>query len=165
MHDQREIESKFWNALGDERTFMLGLSGTGGAAHARPMTALVEDDSLEAGHRPIWCFTSSDTELARGLGSPQSAFATFTSKGHDLFATIEGTLRIDNDRAMIERLWNPFVSAWFDGKDDPKVTLLRFEPAHAEVWLNEHSLLTGMKMLLGGDPRKDTRDQMADLDL
>lgn len=67
---------------------------------------------------------------------------------------------------MIDRLWSPFVGAWFDGgKDDPKVTLLRFDAEHAEIWLNEHSLMTGMKMLLGGDPKKDAADKVADVDL
>lgn len=164
MTSPREIESRFWKALGRDRTFMLGLDGTT-KAHARPMTALLEDGHEEEG--PIWCFTSSDTELGRDLATHSGhAFATFVSKGHDLFATLHGTLRIDNDPAMIDRLWNPFVSAWFDGgKDDPKVTLLRFDAGHAEAWLNEHSLLTGVKMLLGRDPKKDNADKRADLDL
>lgn len=165
MPDPREIETRFWKALDHDRTFMLGLLGAG-EPHARPMTALTEDDRPDGGRGPIWCFTSRDTELARGLGAPHRAYATFTAKDHDLFATIEGMLRIDNDRAMIDKLWSPFVAAWFDGgKDDPRLTLLRFDPGHAEVWLNEHSLLTGMKMLLGGDPKKDLSDKVADVDL
>ncbi len=60
---------------------------------------------------------------------------------------------VDNDRAVIDRLWNPVISAWFDGKDDPKPVLLRFDAEHAEVWLNENSMLAGVKMLLWRDPR------------
>lgn len=162
MSTPQQLEKNFWKALKSDRTFMLGLDGAA-KAHARPMTALLDGDHERGG--PIWCFTSTETELARGLGSPGHAFATFVSKDHELFATINGALRIDNDRAMIERLWSPFVSAWFEGKDDPKITLLRFDAEHAEIWLNEHSLLTGMKMLLGGDPKKDLADKVADVDL
>lgn len=164
MTDRREIEAKFWKALVSDRTFMLGLDGAA-KAHARPMTAILEDGHADECRGPVWCFTSSDTELARGLASPGHAFATFVSKDHDLFAAINGAVRIDNDPGMIERLWNPFVGAWFDGKDDPKVTLLRFDAEHAEIWLNEHSLLTGVKMLLGRDPKKDNADKVADIDL
>ena len=33
------------------------------------------------------------------------------------------------DPKTIDRLWNPFVAAWFEGgKSDPKLALLRFEP-------------------------------------
>lgn len=47
--------------------------------------------------------------------------ATFVSKGHGIFAHIHGTLHADNDRTVIERLWNPFVASWYrDGQDvDP----------------------------------------------
>jgi hypothetical protein len=58
-----------------------------------------------------------------------------------------------------------FISAWYDGKDDPKLVLLRFDPEHAEVWLNESSMLAGIKMLFGSDPKKDYKDKVADVDL
>jgi len=83
-----------------------------------------------------------------------------------LFASVEGRLAIDNDRATIDRLWNPFVAAWFEGgKDDPKLRLLRFEPGNAQVWLNENSLFAGVKMLLGADPKQDYKDKVAEMDL
>ena len=36
---------------------------------------------------------------------------------------------------------------------------------HAEVWLNESSLLAGVKMALGIDPKKDYKDKVGDVDL
>ena len=90
----------------------------------------------------------------------------FAAKGHDLFACIEGELTLDNNRTMIERLWNPYVAAWYEGgKDDPKLQLIRFDPEHAQVWLNENSLFAGVKLLLGADPKKEYSDKTADVDL
>ena len=66
---------------------------------------------------------------------------------------------------MIDRLWNPFIAAWFDGKNDPKLVLLRFDPENAEVWLNESSMLAGVKMLFGSDPREDHQDKTGEVDL
>ena len=60
---------------------------------------------------------------------------------------------------MIDRLWNPFIAAWYSGKDDPKLRLMRFDPEEAEVWENANSLFAGIKMLLGVDPKKDFKDQ------
>ena len=71
----------------------------------------------------------------------------------------------DQDRQVIDRLWNPFIAAWYDGKDDPKLVLLRFDAEHAEVWLNESNLVAGVKMLFGADPKKDYRDKVGDVDL
>jgi len=161
MPDTAEMKQKFWKALESDRTMMLGLQGNEDV-HPRPMTAMVENDS-----GPIWFFTASDTEIPQALGSSGGrAVATFASKGHDLFATLHGEVRVDNDKAKIDELWNPYVAAWFEGgKDDPKVTLLRLDPEHAEIWLDESSLLAGIKMLFGADPKEEYRDKVAEVGL
>ncbi len=158
MTDNRELEARFWKHLNDDRTLMLGAAGI----VPRPMTAIAEDDRA-----PLWFFTSVDTELGKALdASPgMEAMASFAAKGHDLFATLGGRLVRDNDRAVIDRLWNPFIAAWFEGKDDPKLRLLRMDAAEAHVWLNENSLLAGVKLLLGADPKQDYEDKVGDVDL
>ena len=88
------------------------------------------------------------------------------SKGHDLFATIHGSIIGDHDRATIDRLWNPFVAAWFEGgKEDPKLALLRLDAERAEIWLDGSSLIAGIKMLFGADPKKDYKERVADVKL
>lgn len=160
MHTDQELAAKFWKALKSDRTLMLGLDGVDDS-HTRPMTAQFEDD-----RSPLWFFTSTDNALAQQLTSGHRAIAAFSSKGHDLFASITGSLSVDRDRAVIERLWNPFVAAWFEGgKDDPKLTLLRLDADRAEIWLNENNLLAGVKLLLGVDPKKDYQDKVADVSL
>ena len=125
------------------------------------MTAQVEGES-----GPIWFFTGKPNALVDNLGRGQNrAIAAFSSKGHDLFASIQGNLTVDNDRAVIDRLWNPFIAAWFEGKDDPNLVLLRLDAERAEIWLNESNLLAGVKMLLGIDPKKNADEKVADVPL
>lgn len=161
MPTPQEIEARFWKALRSDRTVMLGIDD-GGAVAPRPMTALL-DGAQDAG--PLWIFTAADTALAEALADgPAAAIATFAAKGHDLFASLSGTVAIDTDRAVIDRLWNPFVAAWYEGgKDDPKLVLLRFDPEFGEVWLDKVSLLAGLKLLMGADPKKEYRDKVAKL--
>ena len=160
MHTPQELEAKFWKALSSDMTMMLGLDGVDDG-HARPMTAQFEDD-----RSPIWFFTSKDNGLVQKLSAGQRAIATFASKGHDLFATLHGTLSLDNDRATIDRLWNRFVAAWYEGgKDDPKLALLRLDAERAEIWLNESSVFAGAKLLLGVDPKKSYADHVAKVPL
>ncbi|MDQ3206376.1 MAG: pyridoxamine 5'-phosphate oxidase family protein [Pseudomonadota bacterium] len=160
MATPQEMEKKFWKALESDRTVMLGLDGVEDG-HARPMTAQAED-----ARAPIWFFGSMDSDLVRHLGEGHRAIATFVSKDHDLFASIKGNLRLDNDRAAIERLWNPFVAAWYEGgKDDPKLALLRLDAEDAEIWLDGSSIVAGAKMLLGIDPKKDYEDKVANVNL
>jgi general stress protein 26 len=152
----QELEKKFWKALEDDMTVMLGLVGEQDA-HTRPMTAQLEDDG-----KLIWFFSAKDTAMVKKLKPKQKAALAFVSKGHDLFATVSGTLKMDNDPEMIDRLWNRYVAAWYEkGKDDPKLALLCFEPDEAEIWLNGSSLVAGIKMMLGADPKKDYKDHVA----
>jgi general stress protein 26 len=160
MSTPQELEKKFWKALESDRTLMLGLDGVEDG-HARPMTAQVEEH-----HAPIWFFTSIDNGLVRLLPQGDRAIAAFASKGHDLFATIHGRLSVDTDRATIDRLWNRYVAAWFEGgKDDPKLTLLRLDPEGAEIWADASSVMAGVKLLLGIDPRKSYKEKVADVSL
>ena len=65
---------------------------------------------------------------------------------------------------MVDKLWSRFAAAWFEGgKADPKLQLLRLDPEHAEVWLNESSLFAGVKLLLGRDPKQEYRDKVGDV--
>lgn len=159
MTDNKDLESKFWKNLKSDRTVMLGIDGAEDG-HSRPMTAIVENES-----GPIWFFTGKPNAVIENLRNGNRAIAAFSSKGHDLFASIHGTLVVSNDRAVIDRLWNPFIAAWFDGKDDPKLVLLRFDADHAQVWLNESNLLAGVKLLFGVDPKEDYKDKVGDVNL
>jgi general stress protein 26 len=161
MPAPQEIETKFWKALESDMTVMLGLDGVEDG-HTRPMTAQIEE------HRsPIWFFTAQDNALVQALGDGDGrAIATFASKGHDLFATLHGSLRVDTDRAVIDRLWNRFVAAWFEGgKDDPKLRLLRLDAERAEIWLDASSVVAGVKLLLGMDPKRDFKGKVAEVSL
>jgi general stress protein 26 len=161
MPTPKELKEKFWDKLKSDRTMMLGLDGVEDG-HARPMTAQAEGE-----HGPIWFFTSVDNALVQKLSAGDANFhdraiATFVDKGHDVFATVHGSLTVDTDRAVVDRLWNKFVAAWYEGgKDDPKLRLLRLDPESAEIWLNENSLFAGAKMLLGIDPKQDYMDKVA----
>ena len=160
MADEQELQEKFWKALKSDMTVMLGLSGVD-ESHTRPMTSQLDGDQ-----GPIWFFTSKESELVSQLSGSHRAIATFSSKGHDVFAAIHGDLKIDNDPSVIDRLWNRFVAAWYEeGKDDPNLVLLKFDAERAEIWKDGSSLWAGIKMLLGSDPKEDYKENVAEVDL
>ena len=159
MPTPEELEAKLWAGLRSEMTVMLGMVDE--SAPARPMTAQFEGDEDRG---PLWFFTSQDSELVEAGGG--AATAVFISKGHDLFARIEGKLVEDTRPEMIEKLWNPFVAAWYeDGKDDPDIALMRLDLESAEIWENASSLMAGIKAMLGINPQKDYKDKVAEVPL
>ncbi len=158
MTDTQDIEKKFWKALKSDRTAMLNLQGLEGA---QPMTVLIDEE-----RSPLWIFTLKETDLFRALSPGQPASLAFSSKGHDVFASLLGRIVQNNDRAVIDRLWNPFVAAWYkEGKDDPELALLRFDVEDAKVWIDASSLLAGVKILFGADPKEDFKDKVAEIHL
>ncbi|WP_287322017.1 pyridoxamine 5'-phosphate oxidase family protein [Mesorhizobium sp.] len=148
--NDEEFKSKFWDSIRSDMTAMIGVPGV----HPRPMTAQFDGD-----RNVIYFFTAKDTDLAEAVASAKEATLVYSAKGDDLFATVEGKLRIDNDPAVIDRLWNRFVAAWFEGgKDDPKLYLLRFDPADAEIWKDASSIVAGVKLSSGWVTRKRTTE-------
>ena len=156
-----ELEARFWAALRKDMTVMLGL---GSEIEYRPMTAQLTSDE---DHGPIWFFGSRDSDLVEHLGQgAKEASFHFVSKGHDVWATVSGMIQLDMNRAVIDKLWNPYVAAWYEGgKDDPKLALLRMDPQHAKVWKDGSSLVAYVMTLLGRDPTKDYQDNVASVNL
>jgi general stress protein 26 len=161
MNTPADIEKKFWKALKSDRTVMLGVAGADNS-HTRPMTALLDGDE-----GPIWFFGSKESALASNLvaGGHNAAVMVFAAKDHDLFASVHGSLSVETDRAIVERLWNPFVAAWYTGKDDPKMLLMRLNPSEGQIWLDGSGVVAGIKMLLGVDPKESFKDKVAKVDL
>ena len=129
-----KAEEAFWDSLKKSNTGLLGLDQPG--YHAQPMTAFRDEET-----GTIWFFTRDDTDLARdaGVGSGQSAMFHYGSKDQNVWACVHGELSAHGqDRAIIDRYWNPVLAAWYpEGKDDPHLTILRFEAGDGRVWVNE----------------------------
>jgi general stress protein 26 len=165
MPTPKELERKLWNALSSDRTLMLGLNGVEDG-HTRPMTALLDGDPCDGGRTSMWFFTVKGNAMVHQLDQGHRAIATFIDKGHNIFATIHGTMLVESDPGMIDRLWNSHVAAWYDGgRNDPNIALLRLDPEQAEIWENASSLLAGIKMMFGADPKRDYQDKVARVNL
>jgi general stress protein 26 len=164
MADDREIESRFWSELKDSPFVMLGVEGERDGA-TQPMTAAFEDSDRETGQ--VWFFTAKDHDLTRALEASNRAIAAYSGKGHDLFASLRGTLRTENDRKTIDRLWNPFIAEWYEGKDDPKLQLLRFDIEDAKIWISdvEGFLKPAFNKLLGRKPEAGMKEKVAEVSL
>ncbi|WP_375396950.1 pyridoxamine 5'-phosphate oxidase family protein [uncultured Sphingomonas sp.] len=140
MADTHEIKQTMWDRMAQSPFVMVGLEEGG---HSEPLTAQLDRDQVDT----LFFFIGKDNRLAGG----GKAMAQFVSKGHDFFACLAGTVAVDNDFAMIDKLWNKQAEAWFPGgKSDPNLALLRFDIDDAELWESDVSISGRVKMLLGG---------------
>ena len=130
-NDKASVEKRLWKELEHTRFGMLGL--TGSHQHFQPMTAFAEPENGQ-----IWFFTKDDTDLAKAVSGGAEAMLIVQAKDQDFQACIGGTLSTARDTARIDKYWNPAVAAWFpDGKDDPRLTLLRLDAKDAELWISK----------------------------
>jgi general stress protein 26 len=164
MADDREIEEKFWSELESSPFIMLGIEGARDGA-TQPMTVQFEDQDRDSG--TLWIFTAKDHDRTRAMGQSNRAIGSYSAKGHGLFASLRGTLQIANDRATIDRLWNPVVAEWYEGKDDPKLALVRFDVEDAKIWLSTVSgfLKPAFNKLFGRKPEAGMKEHVAELSL
>ncbi len=165
------LRKKFWKELDDSPFIMLGLKGVEDD-RTRPMTAQIDvpegGDKEDGGQ--IYFFGSKSDGVGQSINGSSRAVATFAGKGHGLFAHIHGTLVQTDDRAVIERLWNPFIASWYkDGKDDPDLALVRLDTDSANIWKAETGATlkaAAMKALFDVDPGKqEQKDNRADVKL
>ena len=135
-----ELQIEFWEAFEDSPFIMMRLEGS--QDHAEPMTAQLDKDARHT----VWFFTTRDNRIGRG-GRAMGQVAT---KGHDLFACISGTLVEETDKARWDKHWSNTVESWFPkGRDNPNVTMLRFEIRDSEVWKADTSIAGKLKRLAG----------------
>jgi general stress protein 26 len=164
MTDEREIEDKFWSELKDSPFVMLGVEGARDGA-TQPMTALFEDEDRERGL--LWFFTAKDHDLTRAMGQSSNAMASFSAKNHGLFASLRGRFQIVNDSAAIDRLWGPMLAQYYEGKDDPKLALIRFDIDDVKIWLSdaEGFLKPVLNRLRGRKPEAGLDEKVAEVSL
>lgn len=151
---EAELEKKFWEALDDSPFMMVGLQGIDDA-FTRPMTAQIDD-------KTIYFFANRTEDLVQAMDRSKRAIATYVSKGHKLFASVHGTLRLSSDRDVIDRLWNPIIAAWFEkGKDDPELALIRFDATSADIWEADTgaTLIAAVVKMFGKDPGDEHREE------
>ncbi|MFS2109696.1 pyridoxamine 5'-phosphate oxidase family protein [Sphingomonas sp. Sphisp140] len=155
MADVTELKQHLWKKLADSPFVMVGLIDS--QQHHIPLTAQLDADQVDT----LFFFAGKDNRLTPG----GRAMVHFAAKGHDYFACLDGDLRVDNDFAQIDKLWNRHVEAWFPGgKDDPNLALLRFDIDSAELWEADMSLGGMVKMLFGGKIKGDEEGSHAVVD-
>ena len=118
----------FWKRLDSINAGMLGCAPDWRLV---PMSHYADRDQSV-----LWFITADGTDLVKAVeGGPQQAVHVVSEGGDKLYARMEGTLELSNDKAKLDEIWNAVASSWFeDGKQDEDVRLLKLKLSTAEVW-------------------------------
>src|SRR5688572_22987981 len=120
----------------------------------RPLSDLVAEGATvmfmtmigeEHSSRPLTIAGIDDDRLsflvdrsASWVGAVRSGVAfihlTVADDRHNTYLSLNGQASLSDDRGEIDRLWSAPAGAYFDGKDDPSVTVLRVDVDGGEYW-------------------------------
>jgi general stress protein 26 len=121
--------AKISELIKDIQMAMLTTVATDGRLHSRPMATQKAPFDGE-----LLFLTADDSGKVHESEQEAEVALTYVDPKHT-FLTLSGRASITNDRALIEKLWNPTYKAWFpEGKEDPSIRVLRVDVEQAEYW-------------------------------
>jgi general stress protein 26 len=164
MDDSKKLASM----IKDIKFTMLTTLGADGSLYSRPMVAQNVDPEEFDGR--LWFFTRADSPKVASIEKDQHVNLAYADPDNQRYVSVAGTASISRDRAMMERLWNPMLKAWFpDGLEDDQIALIRVDVASAEIWDSPPSkviqLAGFVKAAVTGEPMHGDRfNKMIHLD-
>ncbi len=112
----------------------------------RPMAVQKTDDQGN-----LYFLSASDSKHNIEIADDPMVQLLFQGSSYDSFLTLYGKAYISKDKALIAELWNPMMKTWFtEGKDDPRITVLRIAATEGYYWDTKHGkLVSFVKQLVG----------------
>lgn len=154
----QEAVKKIKDIVDDAKTcFFCTRLSDGTSMSTRPMSVQKVDDQ---GH--LWFLSAVDSHKNQDINEESAVQLFFQGSPHSGFLTISGTATVSRDKAKIDELWEPLVKTWFtEGKDDPRITVIRVTPSESYYWDNKHGTAVAfIKMVAGAVTGKTLDDSV-----
>jgi general stress protein 26 len=99
-----------------------------GALVSRPLAVL--DHDFEG---KVWFFTQDPSPKTDDLAGDSHVNVSYADGASHV--SLSGTGSVVRDAELIDRFWNPWAEAWFEGgREDPSVALLQVDADTVEYW-------------------------------
>lgn len=95
----------------------------------RPMALQEVDDKGN-----LWFVSSTESNKNKEIAEDKRVELFFHNSSSYEFLAISGEASIHTDKATIEKYWTNFANAWFDGKNDPTVSIIKVAPIDSDYW-------------------------------
>ncbi len=97
----------------------------------------------------FWFISSSDSDKNIEIENDPRVQLFISNTSNYEFLSVYGTAEISRDREKIDQYWSDIAKAWFpDGKDDPRVTLIKVRPEQGFYWDTKDGKLVSMIKIL-----------------
>ena len=138
--------AKIRELVGKAKNCFFCTTAADGRPGARPMNVRKVDDRGD-----LWFLSASDSHQNEEVARDPSVQLYFQGSSHSDFLQLRGRATISTDRSKVDELWEPVIKTWFTGgKDDPRITVIRFTPTEGYYWDTKHgNTVAAAKMLIG----------------
>ena len=127
---------------------------TGKEFRTRPMSADHVDDEGN-----FWFLSAADSHKNKDVALDANVQLLFQGSAHSDFMTLFGTAKISTDKQKIDELWSPLLKTWFtEGKNDPRITVIKFTPSQGYYWDTKHGMAVAMAKMAYGAIVGETYD-------
>jgi general stress protein 26 len=127
------------------RTAAVTTRAEDGALHSRPLAVL--DDGFD-GTKLRFFTQDPSAKTAEIAAHPEVNVAIGDGKG---WLSLAGTAAVTHDPALLDRYWNPWADAYFEGgRADPSAAILEVTVATVEYWdLRKPAVAQAFEVLKG----------------
>lgn len=82
----------------------------------------------------FWFLSSSESEKNQEIMDDPRVQLFISNTSNYEFLSVYGHATISRDKEKIEEFWSEINKAWFDGKDDPRITVIKVTPEEGFYW-------------------------------
>jgi general stress protein 26 len=96
----------------------------------------------------LWFISSKESRKNIQIEKDNKVQLYFMNSSDYEYLSITGEAFIYDDRATIEDKWSEIANAWFDGKEDPDVSIIRVSPSEVYYWDTKYGKFVSMVTFL-----------------
>ena len=121
------------------QTFMFTTSIQSDYPTTRPMT--VQEVDAEGN---LFFISSSESHNVDEIKENNRVQLYFSNTSNYEFLYVLGEASLHTDKALIEKYWTKIAEAWFEGKDDPRIRIVKVKPVDAYYWDTKYSKIVSL---------------------
>lgn len=96
----------------------------------------------------LWFLSDVTSEKNQEIEADNEVELYFMNNAKYEYVFLKGNASITQDKILIEKYWSSFANAWFDGKDDPKVSLIKVAPYDGYYYETKENKIVAMSKMI-----------------
>ncbi len=92
----------------------------------------------------FWFLSSSESDKNKEIEKDPRVQIFISNTSNYEFLSVYGKASVLRDQEKIDKYWSNIDKAWFKGKDDPRITLIKVSPEQGFYWDTKDGKLVSM---------------------